>query len=318
MILPITLLLLGLGILILGGESLVRGAASIAKKLKIPSIVIGLTVVSFGTSAPELIVSIFSAIRGTTDIAIGNIIGSNIVNILFILGVSAVIVPLRVQKGTSWKEIPLALLAAGLVFIMGSDVILDHGTANVLTRTDGLTLMAFFIIFLYYTYGLSKTNDAEGEPVKQYGALLSTVMIAVGIGLLVFGGSMLVDNAIILAKIAGMSEALIGLTIVAIGTSLPELVTSVVAAIHRHDDIAVGNVIGSNIFNVFWILGLTATIAPLPLGATMHYDILVNIVATTLLFAFMFVHDKHRLNRWQGMLFIGLYVGYIASIIHRG
>lgn len=318
MLIPITLLTLGLGILILGGESLVRGASSIAKKMKVPAIVIGLTIVSFGTSAPELIVNIFSAIRGTTDIAIGNVIGSNIANILLILGVSAIIVPLKVQRGTTWKEIPLALLAVGLVFVMVSDISLDGGAENVLTRTDGLALMAFFLVFLYYTYGLSKTEGAQGESVAQYGMPVSIAMIVGGILLLVFGGSILVDNAVILARIAGMSEALIGLTIVAIGTSLPELVTSIMAAIHRHDDIAVGNVVGSNIFNIFWILGLTSTIAPLPVASALRFDILVNIVATMLLFALMFVDDKHRLNRWQGMVFVGCYIGYIVTIVFRG
>lgn len=318
MFIPITLLTLGLGILILGGESLVRGASSVAKKMKIPAIVIGLTIVSFGTSAPELIVNIFSAIKGTTDIAIGNVIGSNIANILLILGISAIIVPLKVQRGTTWKEIPLALLAVGLVFVMVSDISLDGGAENVLTRTDGLALIAFFLVFLYYTYGLSKTEGAQGESVAQYSMPVSIAMIVGGILLLVFGGSILVDNAVILARIAGMSEALIGLTIVAIGTSLPELVTSIMAAIHRHDDIAVGNVVGSNIFNIFWILGLTSTIAPLPVASALRFDILVNIVATMLLFALMFVHDKHRLNRWQGMVFVGCYIGYIVTIVFRG
>lgn len=319
MILSIFLVLVGLGILILGGESLVRGASSIAKRLKVAPIVIGLTIVAFGTSAPELAVNLFSAFKGSTDIAIGNVVGSNIANILLILGICAMMRTIRVQKNTVWKEIPLALLAVLLVFVMAHDRILDGGTTDALTRTDGLALMGIFAIFLYYTFGIAKVSrDADKNEVKLYSTPISTLLIFGGLTGLVFGGKILVDNAIMLAQLAGMSEALIGLTIVAVGTSLPELVTSIIAVRHGQDDLAVGNIVGSNIFNILWILGLTASILPLPISPAGQIDVLMNISATLLLFFFMFVGTKHRLNRWQGVMFVLIYVGYVGYLVMRG
>jgi cation:H+ antiporter len=319
MILSIFLVLVGLGILIVGGESLVRGASSIAKRLKVAPIVIGLTIVAFGTSAPELAVNLFSAFQGSVDIAVGNVIGSNIANILLILGISALIRTIRVQKNTTWKEIPLALLAVLLVFVMANDRLFDGASANVLTRTDGLALMGIFAIFMYYTFGIAKASgDADKDEVKMYSTLISILLIIGGLIGLVFGGKLLVDNAIVLAQLAGMSQALIGLTIVAVGTSLPELVTSIIAVRHGHDDLAVGNIVGSNIFNILWILGLTSTILPLPISDAVQADILVNVGATILLFLFMFIGTKHRLNRWQGVMFVLMYVGYVGYLVMRG
>lgn len=319
MFLSIFLVLVGLGILIVGGESLVRGASSIAKRLKVAPIVIGLTIVAFGTSAPELAVNLFSAFKGSVDIAVGNVIGSNIANILLILGISALIRTIRVQKNTTWKEVPLALLAVLLVFVMANDRLFDGATANILTRTDGLALMGIFAIFLYYTFGIAKVSgDADKDEVKLYSTPISTLLIFGGLTGLVFGGKLLVDNAIVLAQLAGMSEALIGLTIVAVGTSLPELVTSIIAVRHGHDDLAVGNIVGSNIFNILWILGLTSTILPLPISDAVQADILVNVGVTMLLFLFMFIGTKHRLNRWQGVMFVLMYVGYVGYLVMRG
>ena len=318
MFIPILLIIIGLTILIIGGESLVKGAASLAKKMGVAPLVIGLTVVAFGTSAPELIVNIISVLKNTPDIAIGNIVGSNIANIMLILGISTAIYPLTVQKSTVWKEIPFALLAGVLIFIMANDKILDGNAANALTRTDGLTLLAIFIIFFYYIFGLAKTQGNGETKVQEYSWPKSLLFTGSGLVLLFIGGKLLVDNAIILARLAGLSEAFIGLTIVAVGTSLPELITSIIAAIHHHDDIAVGNVVGSNIFNVFWILGLSATIKNLPVGSGANTDFLVNIIATLLLFAFMFISTRHKLNRWQGILFILLYVVYLGYLIQRG
>lgn len=295
-----------------------RGAASIARKTGISPLVIGLTVVAFGTSAPELIVNLIAAFKGSTDIAIGNIIGSNIVNILLILGIATIIYPLSVKKSTVWKEIPFALLAMVLVFTMGNDSIFDKTGFNAITRTDGFSLIAIFIIFLYYTFGLSKIDNAQPEKIKTFSWSTSFFLTIGGLVFLFFGGKILVDNAVILARLAGLSEALIGLTIVAIGTSLPELFTSVIAAIHRHDDIAIGNIVGSNIFNVFWILGLTGTILQLPFSPTVNIDVLVGIVATFLLFIFMFIGTRHKLNRWQGVLFVLMYITYLGYLINRG
>ncbi len=317
MLIPILLLIVGFVILIAGAEFLVRGASSIARRFGISPIVIGLTVVAFGTSTPELAVNIFSALKGSSDIAIGNVIGSNIANILLILGVSSLIYPLVVKKNTVWKEIPFALLAVILVFTMGNDSLFDGGSFNSITRTDGFSLIAIFIIFMFYIFGIAKTSG-ESEKVVVYKTWIASLMTLGGIGALFLGGNILVNNAVILAQAAGLSEALIGLTIVAVGTSLPELATSVVAAIHKHNDIAVGNIVGSNIFNVFWILGLTATMLQLPFNPATNLDVLVSIGATVMLFMVMFIGKKHTLERWQGGLFILAYVVYIVYLIYRG
>lgn len=318
MIISILLIILGLGILILGAESLVRGSASMAKKWGVSSLVIGLTIVAFGTSTPELVVNMFSAVRGSTDIAIGNVVGSNICNILLILGVSAIVYPLSVKKSTVAREIPFALLGIILVFTMGNDMLFDHTGFNAITRTDGFSLIAIFIIFMFYIFGLAKKGEVSEENVKIYSWPKSILFTIAGLALLVLGGQLLVDNAIILARLAGLSEALIGLTVVAVGTSLPELATSVVAAYHKQDDIAIGNIVGSNIFNVFWILGLTGTIMQMPFNPNVNIDVLVGIGATVLLFIFMFIGTKRKLNRWQGVMFLLLYVVYTIYLINRG
>ncbi|MDD4352395.1 MAG: calcium/sodium antiporter [Candidatus Gracilibacteria bacterium] len=317
MYLAIFLLIIGLVVLILGAEALVRGSASLASKMGISPLVIGLTVVAFGTSAPELIVNMFSALKGSADIAIGNVIGSNIANILLILGISAIIVPLTVKGSTVWKEIPFALLAVIMVFIMGNDAIFDGASFNAITRTDGLSLISFFAIFMIYIFGIAKTSG-ESEKIKTYSYPISITFTFIGLVLLFVGGKVLVDNAVILAKLAGMSEALIGLTIVAVGTSLPELATCVVAALRGHNDIAIGNVVGSNIFNVFWVLGLTATMLQLPFNPDASLDVLVAVIAAFLLFMAMFTGKKHRIDRWQGVLFVIMYMVYIAYLLKRG
>ncbi len=318
MFLSIVFIAISLVMLLYGGDYLVKGSASLAKKWGIPVLVIGLTVVAFGTSMPELIVNVFSAVKGATDIAVGNIIGSNIVNILLILGISAVIYPLTVKDSTAWKEIPFALLAGIMVYFMGNDILFDGFSNNSLTRTDGLALLSVFAIFLYYVFGLAKTGKIEPEEIEVFGWAKSFLFLFAGIFLLFIGGKLLVDNAVILARLAGMSEALIGLTIVAIGTSLPELVTSAVAAYHKHSDIAIGNIVGSNIFNILWILGITSTIKPLPFNGGINFDIISMILVTILLFVFLFIGTKKKIDRWQGIIFILLYFAYIAYLITRG
>jgi len=315
----IVFIIVGLIILISGAEGLVRGSGSIAKKLKIPSLVIGLTIVAFGTSAPELIVNIFAALKGSQDIAIGNIVGSNIFNIFLILGLSAIVYPLSVKNSTIWKEIPFALLAVILLYVMGNDSYIDKTGYNALTRTDGIALLALFGIFMVYIISMALSDTAESpEEIKDYSWPRSIIYTVAGLLGLFFGGKILVDNAVILATAAGLSEILIGLTIVAMGTSLPELATSVVAAYHRQSDIAVGNVVGSNIFNVFLVLGLTGTMLQLPFNTNTNFDVLVAVVATSLLFLFMFVGTKRKLDRWQGMLFVSIFIFYMTYLFFRG
>jgi len=313
----------GLIILIAGAEGLVRGASSLAAKLRISALVIGLTVVSFGTSAPELTVNLLSAANGSSDLAIGNVVGSNIVNILLILGITAMIVPLTVKSTTVWKEIPLAMLGVVLLLVMGNDQFFDGVPFNSITRTDGIVLVALMGIFMYYIFGMAKSDrankDMNQDDIKQYSVPASVGLTVAGLIGLVIGGRLLVNGAIDIARLAGLSEALIGLTIVAIGTSLPELATSVVAALKKQADIAIGNVVGSNIFNVFFVLGTTSVILPLPFNSNINFDVGVAIGATGLLFLFMFIGGKKRhLVRLEGIMFIGLYVGYLVYLVIRG
>lgn len=313
------LLIAGFVILIKGADWLVDGASAIAKKFKISELVIGLTIVSFGTSAPELFVNLFASLQGNSQIAIGNILGSNIANILLILGVCALIYPLRVTKGTTFKEIPLSLLAAVMVWIMASDKLLDGMSFNELTRTDGLALLGFFAIFMFYVFSIAKkeTDTGSVSSAKNMSFLKSSLYIILGLAGLVIGGKWIVDGAVTLATAWGVSQSLIGLTVVAIGTSLPELATSAMAAYKKNADIAVGNIVGSNIFNIFWILGLSSVIKPLPFDGQNSVDLGMTVIATLLLFVWMFVGKKHVLQAWQGMFFLMIYAVYIIMLVFQ-
>ncbi|MFA6307400.1 MAG: calcium/sodium antiporter [Patescibacteria group bacterium] len=314
------LFIVGLLLVIKGADFLVNGASSLAKRLKVSELVIGLTIVAFGTSMPELTVNIFASVSGATDIAIGNILGSNIANILLILGISAMIYPLKVTSGTVWKEVPLSFLAAMVIGLMANDVLIDKGIFSGLTRIDGFILMGFFIIFIYYTFGIAKikTGNETTENFKERGLFKSVGFIFLGLALLILGGKWLVDGATALATLWGISSSLIGLTIVAVGTSFPELATSAVAAYKKNTDIAVGNVVGSNIFNIFWILGISSIIKPLPFKLTSNFDIGATILASLLLFIFMFIGKKHILERWQGLVFILVYILYVSILVMQG
>jgi cation:H+ antiporter len=310
------LFVIGFVLLISGANLLVEGSASIAKKLNISSIVIGLTIVAFGTSAPEFIVNIFASVQGNTEIAIGNIIGSNIVNILLILGVSSIIYPLATKENTVWKEIPLSLLAAILLGVMVNDTLIDGGTFSGLTRIDGIVFLAFFIIFLYYTFGISKVSGENTDlEIKEMSYMKSSLYIVGGLSGLIFGGKWIVDGAIKIAEGFNVSQSLIGLTVVAIGTSLPELATSAVAAYKKQSDIAIGNVVGSNIFNIFWILGFSSIINPLPFSKDSDIDIIMTILSSLILFLIMFIGKKHTVERWQGITMIIIYIGYVAYLV---
>ncbi len=308
------LLVVGLAVLIKSADWLVEGAASIADRFGVAPLAIGLTIVAFGTSAPELVVNLIAIFQGNTQLAIGNIVGSNIANVLLILGVSAAIYPLSVKSSTVWKEIPLALLAAVMIMIMANDMLLEGTSVSTLGRIDGLVLLAFFLVFLYYSCCVSKVAGEE-ETIKQMPMGRSILATVAGIAGLVIGGKLLVDSAVSIATDLGLSEALIGLTVVAIGTSLPELATSAVAAYKGQSDIAIGNVVGSSIFNTFWILGISATIKPLPLVPANNFDFLVSIAASTLLFLALFLGRRHLLERWQGFVFLGLYAAYLSVLV---
>lgn len=311
------LFVVGIFLLVYGSGWLVEGAAAIAKRYNVPDMVIGLTIVAFGTSAPELVVSVIASINGNTDIAIGNVLGSNTFNILFIGGVAAIIYPLSVQRNTTWKEVPLSLLAVVAVAFCANDVFFNHEAKNIITRGDGLMLLLFFSIFLYYTFDMAKNQppSPSDEQIETIPMRKSVLMIAGGLVALVFGADWIVKGAVDFAKLAGMSESVIGLTIVAAGTSLPELATSVAAARKKNTDIAVGNIVGSNIFNIFFILGLSATIAPLPMNAGSNIDIFVAGFASMALFIAFFTMGGRSVNRTEGIVFIGLYVAYVVYLV---
>ncbi len=310
------LFLIGFVLLIKGADMLVSGASSIANKFRISPLVIGLTIVAFGTSAPELAVNIFASMAGNSEIAIGNILGSNIANILLILGISAVIYPLRSKKSTVWKEIPLCLLAAVVVGVMVNDTLIDGGGFSGLSRVDGFVLIAFFAIFLYYTFSIARSGrSTDDSEIKQLSLTRSIIYIIVGLTGLVLGGQWIVAGAVKIAEFFGISQSLIGLTIVAVGTSLPELATSAIAAYRKHTDIAIGNVVGSNIFNIFWILGLSSLIKPLPFNTNSNIDVLLVIFATAVLFLIMFLGKKRVIERWQGVFMLLVYVAYVVYLI---
>lgn len=309
---------IGFVFLIKGADYLVDGSSSIAQRIGISQLVIGLTIVSFGTSAPELIVNIMASLKGAGDIGIGNVLGSNIANILLILGVAGVIYPLRIQKSTTWKEVPLNFLSAFVLLALANDVIIDGASSSVISRIDGIILMLFFVIFVYYTIGLAKAEKSNDGNTKKYSILKSVIMVVVGIVGLAFGGQWVVNGAVEIAAYFGLSQALIGLTIVAVGTSLPELATSAVAAYKRNADIAIGNVVGSNLFNIFWVLGLSALIKPLPFRSEINTDILVYLAAALLLFLFAFTGKKEHVSRSDGVIFLCCYGAYLVFLIIRG
>jgi cation:H+ antiporter len=321
-------ILLGVGIIFLikGADFLVEGSSSLAKKFGVSPLIIGLTVVAFGTSMPELVVNVMAAINGTGDVAFGNIIGSNMSNILLILGASALIMPLAVKRSTVWKEIPFSLLAVMVLLVFANTVLLDGFQIDTLLRAEGLVLLFLFIIFLYYAFGMTRPSRSEEEKsaenndngIKEHSGLVIAAMIGAGLAGLYFGGQWTVDGAVAIAQAFGLSEFLISATIIAIGTSLPELITAITAVLKKNVDLAVGNVVGSNIFNILWILGLTATIRPLVFPAQINMDLLMLLLATFLLFVFMFVGKRHKLERWQGVVFVATYVAYIVMLIYRG
>lgn len=317
MLIEILLLLVGFGVLIKGADFLVNGASSIAKKFNISNITIGLTVVAFGTSTPELIVSLLSAVKGQNDASFGNIIGSNNFNLLFILGVAGLIYPLVVLRNTIRYEVPLSLLAALLLYILVNDVALFNAEENILSRTDAVFLLICFGIFLYYVFRTMQNSSgttAQSE-IKLYATPLAVGMVVLGLGMLIGGGTLVVNNAVAIAHRFGLSERLIGLTILAAGTSLPELATSAVAAYRKNTDIAVGNVIGSNIFNIFLILGVTGLIHPIPYNTGLNFDIKVLGAATILLMVFMFTVNRSKLDRWEAILLFASYIAYTVYLI---
>jgi cation:H+ antiporter len=311
----IIIMILGFALLIKGADFLVDGSSALALRLNVPQIVIGLTIVAFGTSTPELIVNIFSSVNGQNDIAFGNVIGSNIMNLFLILGIAALIYPLKVKRNTVKKEIPFSLICSVVLFILVNDTFIDSQNNNILSHIDALILIIMFVIFLYYNFTLIKNNNEEIQDYKNHSWLKIVLLIISGLFGLILGGKLVVDNAVIIAQYFNISKKIIGLTIVAAGTSLPELVTSVVAAFKKHSDIAIGNVIGSNIFNITLILGVSGLIKPIDYKASFNLDNYILIAGTFILYVFMFLFKKHKLDRIEGSIFLLTYIAYILYLI---
>ena len=314
--LDILFLLGGMALILLGANGLTDGSSSVAKRFGISDLVIGLTIVAFGTSAPELMVSLVSSIKGCSQLAIGNVVGSNIFNILMIVGLTAVVMPIKVQKNTITNEIPLVLLSSLALVACASDIVLDGGVGNVIGRGDGILLLLFFAIFMRYTFSIAKSSGEEsGEQIKLMPIWKSLLFIVLGLAGLIFGGQLFVDGASGIARSLGVSESVIGLTLVAGGTSLPELATSVVAAVKKKPGIAIGNVIGSNLFNIFLVLGASATVSPLPLGNIGISDMLMLVVSSVLFWAAGWFFKDKTITRIEGAIMVALYVGYIWWLI---
>ena len=304
-ILQLFLLAFGFVLLVKGSDWFVDGASGIAAKLRIPQLVIGLTIVAMGTSAPEAAVSISAALKGSADITIGNIVGSNILNILIILGLASAIVPIAVAKSTIRVDIPFMLAISGVLLALGWD--------KTITLADGLIMLLLFAGYLGYMLYMAKKGGDEGEEIKDlklWQALLYTV---IGLGLIVWGADVAVDAATSLARIFGISERFIGLTVVALGTSLPELFTSVTAARKGNADIAIGNIVGSNIFNILFVVGLSAMIVPVPFTTNFRIDTLVAIAAGVVLLLCSL--GRKKLDRWHGILMLLGYAAYFLYLL---
>jgi len=312
------ILLIGFAFLIKGADWFVEGASSIAKSLKIPSIIIGLTIVAFGTSAPEAAVSFTAAIQGSNEMAIGNVVGSNIFNLLAVVGISSTIYPLAVKKNTIIKEFPFAILASLVLWVLAHDIKFQGYSQNFLTKADGLILLALFSIFMYYLIEMALTSREEMDIEDGNENLTmskSITLSLVGIIGIVLGGKWVVDSASAIAIQWGMSQNLVGLTIVAVGTSLPELVTSIVAATKKESDIAIGNVLGSNLFNIFLVLGASSIISPIAVNSAVFYDMTFMLIATGV--TFLFAATRRTIKKPEGITLTLMYVGYMAFVLIR-
>lgn len=324
-ILAIGSLIVGFVFLIKGGDWLVVGASALAKRLGVSDLAIGLTIVAFGTSMPELVISLWANLQGNADICVANVVGSNIANILLILGVATLIRPITVGKSTIWKEIPFLILASIVFTIIANDWLLRQSTESTISFSDGLILLGMMALFLLY---MSRANtvpvELESMPdEKTMAPWMPPLYVLIGIVLLVVGGNWVVSGAVQIARMAGVSDKLIGLTIVAVGTSLPELAASGMAAYRKKFDIAIGNVVGSSIFNILLILGVSSTIRALPVTPGMDVDIGIMLLATCLLFIVLFLGKRERspkteIGRYVGAVFVCLYASYIGWLVYNG
>lgn len=312
------LLLVGFVFLIKGADYFVEGASGIARLLRVPPILIGLTIVAFGTSSPEATVSIIAALEGSAGVAVGNVVGSNIFNITLVVGAAAFLYPLRVQSDSIKREIPFTLLASVVLLILISDVALQGFGGNMITRADGLIFLLFFSIFMYYVIDNGLKSRKEGvdnsAPMNiRWGKNIFITLI--GLAAIIVGGQFVVDNGTKIAYSLGMSETLVGLTIIAIGTSLPELVTSITAALKKQSEIAIGNIIGSNIFNILFVLGASSVISPLSVSGEVMTDVVFMIILTIVLL--VFARTGYKIGKIEGIVLTIAYIVYLVYIIMR-
>lgn len=316
MFLQILLLVGGLALLIKGADWLVNGASSIAKKYNVSDLAIGLTVVAFGTSAPELVVNIIASSENLSEIVYGNILGSNISNLLLILGITGLIYPIAVQSTTIWREIPMSLFAVVLLYFLSNNFFFN--SPLVLSRIDGAILLFMFFGFMLYMYNQLKTDHSQNETVLHtVSSTKAWVFVIIGVAGLVIGGKFVVDSAVKIAAFMGVSEKIIGFTIIAIGTSLPELATSVVAAVKKNTNIAVGNIIGSNIFNIFLILAVSSLVKPISFNPAFNSDMYLLGGGTLLLFIAMFTGTRKKLDRWEALILLISYIGYTVFLVEK-
>jgi cation:H+ antiporter len=313
MIIQILLVVVGFACLIFGANWLVDGASALAKKYKVSDLAIGLTIVAFGTSAPELVVNIIGSLKGYSDIVLGNIIGSNNFNLFIILGISGLILPITVQSSTAWKEIPIALFAAVILLFFINDF--KFSEPSYLSRAEGIMMLVLFLLFLYYVF-----NQMKNEPIIQTGFAQKSLLkiwglILIGLSGLIIGGQFVVTNSVNIANSLGVSEKIIGLTIIAAGTSLPELVTSIVAAAKKNSDIAIGNVIGSNIFNILLVLSISSIIEPIEYNPKFNLDLYILIGGTIFLLTSMLTGQRRKLDRWEAGILLGFYLFYTLYLV---
>lgn len=320
MLTQLLILIIGLLLLVKGADWLVSGASTLAKRSGLSDLAIGLTVVAFGTSAPELVVNVVASLQAHQEIVFGNVIGSNIFNLLVILGITGLITPLLVSNSTIWKEIPISFVAIIVVYIAAN--YLNPSESLVISQLESALLLCIFGFFLWYVFKQLKSEPSLELEQKLLTEASSTekpikavIYVVVGLSALVVGGKLMVDTAVQIAQNFGISEKVIGLTIIAAGTSLPELATSILAAIKKKTDIAVGNIIGSNIFNIFFILGLSGFISPLNYDPSYNLDLLFLGVGTIFLFAAMFLSGKKLLDKWEAAVLLIAYAGYLYWLL---
>ncbi len=310
------LLIVGFVILVFGANWLVNGSSSLAKRIQVSELIIGLTIVAFGTSAPELFVNIVASNDSLSDVILGNVIGSNIFNLLLILGISATILPIVVQSQTVWKEIPISLLLVIILLLLANYDFISF--SNKIDTLDGIILLLFFCGFIgYIIINRKKGSNEMSDDIKLYTIPISIVLIIIGLAGLMLGGKLVVNKSVEIARYFSISEKLIGLTIISIGTSLPELATSLVAALKKKSDLAIGNVIGSNIFNLSFILGICALIKPIDYNRAFNTDLLVLGISTLLVFTAMFTGKKKKLDRWEAVILLINFIAYMVYILQR-